>query len=81
MAAESLFASQYIHGIYIPAGLLVFGMVIVKMEWTPYAALLAVVLGALKFYNLRELTRAAFQLSQRLRVSDKLGGVQSRRRS
>ncbi|KAK1769160.1 ferredoxin reductase-like protein [Phialemonium atrogriseum] len=53
MAAESLFASQYIHGIYIPAGLLIFGMVIVKMEWTPYAALLAVVLGALKFYNLQ----------------------------
>lgn len=51
--AVSLLSSQYVNGIYIPAGLLVFGTFIVKSEWVPYAALLAVALGALKFYNLQ----------------------------
>lgn len=51
----SLVSSEYVNGIYIPAGLLVFGTFIVKSEWVPYAAVLAVVLGALKFYNLRKL--------------------------
>lgn len=52
--AASLLSSEYVNGIYIPAGLLVFGTFIVKSEWVPYAALLAVALGALKFYNLRK---------------------------
>ncbi|KAK3332527.1 hypothetical protein B0T19DRAFT_105530 [Cercophora scortea] len=47
--ADSLLSKTYIDGIYIPAGLLVFGTIIVKREWTLYAALLAVVLGAIKY--------------------------------
>ena len=52
--AESLFSPVYLHGIYIPAGLLVVGTLIIKRDWTPYAALLAVTLGSLKFWNLRK---------------------------
>jgi cytochrome-b5 reductase len=51
---EGVFSSKNVNGIYIPAGLLVFGTFIVKREYTPYAVLLALVLGAIKFYNLRE---------------------------
>ena len=50
---ESYLSRKYFDGIYIPAGLLVFGTVICKMEWAPYAALLALALGVLKFYNMR----------------------------
>lgn len=51
MSASSLTSSQNINGIYIPCALLIFGTVIVKKEWTPYAALLALVLGAFKLYS------------------------------
>lgn len=51
MVDNSLTSSLNINGIYIPAGLLVFGTAIVKREWTPYAVLLAVVLGVWKFYS------------------------------
>jgi cytochrome-b5 reductase len=40
-------------GIYIPAGLLVFGTFIVKKEWTLYAALLALTLGLVKFWRIQ----------------------------
>jgi len=46
-------APQYINGVYIPAGLLVAGTVIMKRDWLPYAAALAAVLGAWKVYNNR----------------------------
>ncbi|MCJ1336841.1 NADH-cytochrome b5 reductase [Bachmanniomyces sp. S44760] len=42
---------QYINGIYIPSGLLLVGVGICKVEWLPYAALIAIVLGAWKVYN------------------------------
>jgi cytochrome-b5 reductase len=51
--AESLLARKYIDGIYIPVGLLVVGTAIVKREWTAYALLLGVALGAIKFFNTR----------------------------
>ncbi|KAK6067306.1 NADH-cytochrome b5 reductase 1-like protein 1 [Seiridium cupressi] len=51
MSATSLTSSQNINGIYIPAGLLIFGTLIVKKEWAPFAALLAVALGAFKFFT------------------------------
>ncbi|KAK3368209.1 hypothetical protein B0H63DRAFT_441447 [Podospora didyma] len=50
---ESLLARSYFDGIYIPAGLLVFGTIIVKREWTLYAAVLAVLLGAIKFWRIQ----------------------------
>lgn len=53
MVDNSLTSSLNINGIYIPAGLLVFGTAIVKREWTPYAALLAIVLGVWKLYSQR----------------------------
>lgn len=53
MVDNSLTSSLNINGIYIPAGLLVFGTAIVKREWTPYAVLLAIVLGVWKFYSQR----------------------------
>ena len=49
-----LFASQYINGVYIPAGLIVFGVFILKQEWLPYAVAVAVILGGWKIYNNRE---------------------------
>jgi cytochrome-b5 reductase len=49
--AEPLTSKKYIDGIYIPAGLLVVGTLIVKREWTPYAALIAIALGLLKYFN------------------------------
>ncbi|KAK4106147.1 ferredoxin reductase-like protein [Parathielavia hyrcaniae] len=49
--AESLLARKYIDGIYIPLGLLVVGTAIVKREWTAYALLLGIALGAIKFRN------------------------------
>ncbi|KAF2200775.1 oxidoreductase, FAD-binding family protein [Delitschia confertaspora ATCC 74209] len=48
---SSLMAPQYIHGIYIPSGLLIVGVAIVKKEWLPYAVALAAVLSAWKIYN------------------------------
>ena len=51
--ADSLLARKYFDGIYIPVGLLVLGTAIVKREWTPYALLLGIALGTLKFFNSR----------------------------
>lgn len=56
MASEgsSLFQRKYIDYIYMPGALLVLGTVIVKKEWAPYAALLAVVWGLYNFNAMRE---------------------------
>jgi len=51
--AEPLSSKVYFDGIYIPAGLIVVGTYIVKKDLLPYAVILAVALGALKFFNLR----------------------------
>ncbi|EHK24671.1 uncharacterized protein TRIVIDRAFT_81857 [Trichoderma virens Gv29-8] len=48
---EGAFARQYIDYIYIPAALLVVGTAIVKVDWTPYAALVAVALGAWNYLS------------------------------
>ena len=48
---SSAFAPQYVNGVYIPAGLLIVGIAIVKREWLPYAVALAAVLGAWKVYS------------------------------
>ncbi|KAK3494818.1 NADH-cytochrome b5 reductase 1 [Neurospora hispaniola] len=64
MSEESLLERKYFDGIYIPAGLLVFGTVIVKKEWTLYAALAALVLGAIKYFRMlpkKVLKPAVFQ--------------------
>lgn len=50
--SEPLLSRKYFDGVYIPAGLLVFGTIIVKKEWTGYAALLAILLGAIKFWRI-----------------------------
>lgn len=52
--SEPAFSKKMIDGIYIPAGLLVVGTVIVKREWTPFAVLLALILGAIKAYGMRK---------------------------
>ncbi|KAJ4419325.1 NADH-cytochrome b5 reductase [Gnomoniopsis sp. IMI 355080] len=46
---EPLSSKKYVDGIYIPAGLIVLGTAIVKREWLPYAVVLAIALGAIKF--------------------------------
>lgn len=51
--ADSLFSQRHVNGILIPIGLLVVGTLIVKREWTPYAGVIALTLGALKYYNSR----------------------------
>ncbi|EKD21306.1 uncharacterized protein L3040_000660 [Drepanopeziza brunnea f. sp. 'multigermtubi'] len=43
-----LFSSQNINGVFIPSGLLVFGTLIVKREWVPYAFILAALLSGFK---------------------------------
>lgn len=51
---EPLSSKKYVDGIYIPAGLLVVGVAIVKREWLPYAVLVTLALSAIKFWRSRE---------------------------
>lgn len=51
---EPLSSKKYVDGIYIPVGLLVVGVAIVKKEWLPYAVVVALALGAVKFWRSRE---------------------------
>jgi cytochrome-b5 reductase len=48
---ESWLERHYIDYVYVPAALLVIGTLIVKKEWVPYSALIAITLGAYNFYN------------------------------
>jgi cytochrome-b5 reductase len=47
----SLLSPGYVHGVYIPSALLVFGTYIVKSDWVPYAIGIALLLGGWKIYN------------------------------
>ena len=49
--ATSLLSSQFINGVYIPSGLLLLGVGIVKFEWLPFAIAVSLVLGAWKIYS------------------------------
>lgn len=49
---ESFFSRAHFDSVYIPAGLLLFGTWIVKQEFIPYAAALALALGGYRFYDL-----------------------------
>ncbi|TPX12087.1 uncharacterized protein E0L32_007202 [Thyridium curvatum] len=51
--ADSLVARKYFDGIYIPMGLIVFGTFITKREWSLYAVILALSLGAWKFTSMQ----------------------------
>jgi cytochrome-b5 reductase len=51
---DSLLSRHYIDYVYVPAALLVVGTLIVKKEWAPYSAVLAILLGAYNFWNFRE---------------------------
>lgn len=53
---EPLTSKKYIDGIYIPAGLLIFGTFIVKREWLPYAIALAIALSVIKLFRTRKST-------------------------
>lgn len=55
-AKAPLTSKKYIDGIYIPAGLLVMGVAISKRDWLPYAVVLTLILGAIKFLRTREST-------------------------
>ncbi|OWO98059.1 hypothetical protein B2J93_8284 [Marssonina coronariae] len=48
--AES-FSKQNVHGIFIPSGLLIFGTLVVKKEWVPYAVILAALLSSFKLWS------------------------------
>lgn len=52
--SHSFLSSQYINGIYIPSGLLLVGIAIVKKEWLPYAVVVAIILGSWKIYSNRQ---------------------------
>lgn len=56
---EPLSSKKYVDGIYIPAGLLVVGVAIVKREWLPYAVLVTLALSAIKFWRSRESSRCS----------------------
>ena len=49
-AKTSFLSPQYINGIYIPSGLLIVGVAIIKKEWLPYALAVALALGSWKIY-------------------------------
>ncbi|KAL2261764.1 hypothetical protein VTK26DRAFT_3405 [Humicola hyalothermophila] len=50
---DSILSRKYLDGIFIPVGLLVFGTTIVKREWVPYAALLGLALGVIKYFRMQ----------------------------
>ena len=43
-------SSQNINGVYIPSVLLLVGIAIIKLEWLPYAAIFASLVGGLKIF-------------------------------
>ncbi|CAM1505560.1 Fc.00g111970.m01.CDS01 [Cosmosporella sp. VM-42] len=47
----SLLSRVYIDYVYVPGFLLIIGTLIVKKEWTPYSAVVAVLFGAWNFWN------------------------------
>ena len=47
----SLLSPQFINGVYIPSGLLILGVGIIKFEWLPFAVAVSLVLGAWKIYS------------------------------
>ena len=49
--ASSLLSPQLVNGVYIPSGLLILGVGIVKFEWLPFAVAVSLVLGAWKIYS------------------------------
>ncbi|KAH7023477.1 hypothetical protein EDB80DRAFT_697659 [Ilyonectria destructans] len=49
----SLFQRKYIDYVYVPAALLIFGTLIVKRDWVPYSALLALAFGIYNFNALK----------------------------
>ncbi|ERS99761.1 NADH-cytochrome b5 reductase 1 [Sporothrix schenckii ATCC 58251] len=51
--SDSPFSRKYIDGIYVPVVLLIVGTLIVKREYTIYAAALGLVFGTVKFLNLQ----------------------------
>ena len=53
----SFLSPQYINGVYIPSGLLLVGCAIVKVEWLPYAVVLALALGTWKIYVNRKYSK------------------------
>lgn len=67
MAKEPLTSKKYVDGIYIPAGLLLLGTAITKRDWLPYAVVLTLALGVLKFIRTRKsiTSSAASQPSSR----------------
>jgi len=50
-AGNKFTSSAFINGIYVPSGLLIFGCLIVKKEWLPYAVALSLVLGGWKVFS------------------------------
>ena len=52
--SSSWLSSQFVNGVYIPSGLLLVGIAIVKTEWVPYAAAVALLLGSWKIYRNRK---------------------------
>ena len=47
----SLLSPQFINSVYIPSGLLIVGVGIVKVEWLPFAIAVSLLLGAWKIYT------------------------------
>ena len=54
----SPFSSQYITGVYIPSALLLAGVAIAKIQYLPFAVIIAVLLGGYKFYTTRRNPRS-----------------------
>lgn len=52
MGSQAL-SKQNINGVYIPSALLIVGIAIVKIQWLPYAAILASLIGGYKIFSSR----------------------------
>jgi cytochrome-b5 reductase len=44
-------SKSYVNGVYLPSGLLLLGCAVTKVEWMPYAVLLAVAFGGFKIWG------------------------------
>lgn len=67
--AASLLSPQFINGVYIPSGLLILGVGIVKFEWLPFAIAVSLVLGAWKIYSVGQHRLLVKEFSGRQRTN------------
>ena len=74
----SLLSPQLVNSVYIPSGLLLAGVGVLKVQWLPYAIAVAFVLGAWRIYSVGECSYHASTAAVR-RFTDHVAQLQRRR--